>query len=201
MYVCMYVYIYNPTDRTYNWKVLLRSLFFDEVLFIVVVLSLSHIWLFVTPWTAARQASLSLTVSRSLLKLMSISLVSLSWWYHPTISSSIAPFFFCPQSFPASWSFLMSWLFVSGGQRIGASASVLPKSSQGWFPLGWTGLICLLSRSLSRVFFSTTVWKHPFFCAQVFFTDWLSNPYMRLIEKSVRTCILKSKLSLREVYS
>ena len=139
MYVCVciyiYIYIYNPTDRTYNWKVLLRSLFFDEVLFIVVVLSLSHIWLFVTPRTAACQASLSLTVSRSLLKLTSILLVSLSWWYHPTISCSVARFF-CLQSFPASWSFPTSWLFVSGGQRIGASASVLPKSSQGWFPLG-----------------------------------------------------------------
>ena len=117
---------------------------------------------------------------------------------HPTVSSSAIPFFSCPQSFPASWSFLMDWLFVSGGQRIGASASVLLMNSQGWFPLGLTGLICLLSRALSRVLFSTTVWKHQFFCAQVFFTDWLSHPHLRLIEKSMRTCILKSKMNFFE---
>ena len=63
--VCVCVCVYNPTDRNYNWKVLLRSLFFDEVLFIVVVPSLSHIRLFVTPWTAACQASLSLTSPRA----------------------------------------------------------------------------------------------------------------------------------------
>ena len=70
----------------------------------------------------------------------------LSWWHHPTISSSAAPFSFCPQSFPASGSIPMSWLFASGGQSIGASASVLPINIQGWFPLGLTGLISLLSK-------------------------------------------------------
>ena len=71
----------------------------------------------------------------------------------------------CPQSFPASVSFPMSWLFVSGGQSIGASASAsdLPMHIQGWFLLGLTGLIALLSKGVSRVFSSTTVWKHPFF--------------------------------------
>ena len=78
----------------------------------------------------------------------------LSWWYHSTISSSVAPFSSCPQSFPASGSFPMSWLFPSGGQSIGASASVLPMNIQGWFPLGLIGLICLLSKGLSRVFSS-----------------------------------------------
>ena len=68
---------------------------------------------------------------------------------HPTNSSSVAPFSFCPQSFPASESFPVSWLFVSGGQSVGASSSVFPKSIQGWFPLGWTGLISLLSEGLS----------------------------------------------------
>ena len=105
------------------------------------------------------------SLSPSLLKLMSVSLISLSRWYHPTISSSVAPFF-CPQSFPASWSFLMSWLFVSGDQSIGASASVLPMNIQGWFPLGLTGLISLQSMGLSRVFSNTTVQKHQFFGAQ-----------------------------------
>ena len=73
----------------------------------------------------------------------------LSWWCHPTISSSVTPFS-CPQSFPASESFPMSWFFASGGQSIGAaaSASVLPMNIQGWFLLGLTGLISLQSKSL-----------------------------------------------------
>ena len=89
----------------------------------------------------------------------------LSPWCHPTISSSVTPFSSCPLSFPASESFPMSRLFTSGGQTIGASASasVLPVNIQGWFPLGLTGLISLLSMGLSRVFFSTTVWNHQFF--------------------------------------
>ena len=80
----------------------------------------------------------------------------------PTISSSLTLFSSCPQSFPASGSFPMSQLFVPSGQNIGASASApaRPMSIQGWFPLGLTGLILLLSKGLSRVFSSTTVWKH-----------------------------------------
>ena len=92
----------------------------------------------------------------------------LSWWCLPTISSSIAPFSSCPQSFPASRSFPMSQLFTSGGQIIGASASasVLPMNIQGWFPLGLTGLISLQSKELSRVFSNITIWKHQFFSIQ-----------------------------------
>ena len=75
----------------------------------------------------------------------------LSQWCNPTISSSVTPFF-CPQSFPGSESFPMNQLFTSGGQSIGASASVLPVNIQGWFPLGLTGLISLLSQGLWRVF-------------------------------------------------
>ena len=75
-----------------------------------------------------------------------------SQWCHPTISSSVVPFFSCPQSFPASGSFPMSRLFTSGGQSMRASASVLPMNIQGWFPLGLTGLISLLSKGLSGVF-------------------------------------------------
>ena len=80
-------------------------------------------------------------------------LCTLSQWCHPIISSSVAPFSSCPQSFPASESFLMSWLLPSGGQSIGASASasVLLMNIQGWFPLGSTGLISLQSKGLSRV--------------------------------------------------
>ena len=88
----------------------------------------------------------------------------LNQWCHPTISSSVA-LFFCLQSFPASGSFPMSWLFTSGGQSTGASAlsSVLPMSIQSWYPLWLIDLISLLSKGLSRVFSSTTVWKHQYF--------------------------------------
>ena len=88
----------------------------------------------------------------------------LSQWCHPAISSSVASFYSCPQSFPASESFPVSQLFASGGQSIGASASapVFPRNIEGWFPLGLTGLISLLSTGLSRIFFNTTVRKHQF---------------------------------------
>ena len=90
----------------------------------------------------------------------------LSQWCHPAISSSIVPFS-CLQSFPASGSFLMSRLFTSGGQSIGASASasVLPTNIQDWIPLGLTGWVSLQSKGLSRVFSNTTVQKHQFFDA------------------------------------
>ena len=91
----------------------------------------------------------------------------LSWWCHPTISSSVVLFSSCLQSFPASESFQMSQLFASGGQSIGASASVLPMNIQDWFPLGWAGLISLQSKGLSRVISNTTVRKHKFFGTQL----------------------------------
>ena len=92
-----------------------------------------------------------------------------SWWYHPTISSSVVPFSSCPQSFPASGSFPMSHLFASGGQSIGVSAltSVLPMNIQDWFPLGLTGLISLQPKGLWSVFSNTRVQKHQFFSAQL----------------------------------
>ena len=88
-------------------------------------------------------------------------------WCHPTISSSVVPFSSCLQSFPASGSFPKNQFFVSCGQRIGASASVLPMDIQDWFPLGLTGWISLQSKGLSRVFFNTTVHKHQSFGAQL----------------------------------
>ena len=90
---------------------------------------------------------------------------SLSRWCHPAISSSVVPFS-CPQSFPASGSLPKSRLFASGGQNIGASASILPMNNQDWFPLELTGWISLQSKGLSRVFSSATVWKHQFFSTQ-----------------------------------
>ena len=93
----------------------------------------------------------------------------LSQWCHPTISSSVVPFSSHLQSFPASGSFLMSWLFTPGGQRIGVSvsASVLPMNIQGWFSLGLTGWISLQSKGLSRVFSNTTVQERQCFSAQL----------------------------------
>ena len=107
----------------------------------------------VIPWTAAHQAPLSSSVSWNLLNSC-----PLSWWCYQTISSSAASVSFCLQSFPASGSFPVSRLFVSGGQSIGASASasVLPMNIQDWFPLGLTGLISLQCKGLSKVFSNTT---------------------------------------------
>ena len=92
-----------------------------------------------------------------------------SWWCHPAISSSVVPFYSCPQSLPTSGSFPMSQLFTWGGQSIGVSAlaSVLPMNTQDWSPLGWAGWISLQSKGLSRVFSNTTVQKQQFFSAQL----------------------------------
>ena len=128
------------------------------------VQSLSRVQLFATLWTAACQASLSITNSRSLCP----NSCPLSWWCHPTISSSVIPFSSCLQSCSASGSFQMSHFFASGGQSIGvsASASVLPVNIQDWFPLGWTDLSSLQSKGLWGVFFNTAVQKHQFFGPQ-----------------------------------
>ena len=134
--------------------------------FVAVVQLLSPVWLFVTPWTAACQISLSFTISWNPLKLMSIELVMPSnhLILHRPLSS-------CLQSFPASGSFLKSWFSASGGQSIGASvaASALSINIQGWFPLGLTGLISLLFKGLSRILSNTTVHmvqlSHPYMSA------------------------------------
>ena len=155
---------------------------------------LSCVWLFATPWTAARQASLSITNSRSLLKLMSIESVMPSNHFilcHPlllllSVFPSIRvfstelemppnhPILYCPHLllssvFPSIRSFPVSHLLASGGQSIGvsASASVLPMNIQDWFPLGLTGFICLQNKGLSRVFSNITVQKHQFFGTQL----------------------------------
>ena len=144
------------------------------------VQSLSHVWHFATPWTAARQASLSITNSRRAYS----NSCSLSRWCHPTISSSVVPFFSCLQSFPASGSFPMSQFFASGGQSIGVSApaSVLPMNIQDWFPLGWTGWISLQSKGLSRVFSNTTVQKHQFLAPSFLYSLTLTI-HTQLLEK------------------
>ena len=92
-----------------------------------------------------------------------------SQWCHPAISSSVIPLSFRPQSLAASGSFPMSQLFAWGGQSTGVSAlaSFLPKNTQGWSPLEWTGWISLQSKGLSRIFSNTSVQKHQFFGAQL----------------------------------
>ena len=118
---------------------------------------------------------------------------SLSWWYHPTISSSVIPFSSCLQSFSASGSFLVNQLFASGGQSIGASvsASVLPMNS--WFPLGWTGWISSQSKGLKSLLQhhsskASILWQSVFFMIQ------FSCQYMttgKIIALSIRTFVCK----------
>ena len=138
------------------------------------VQSLSRVQLFVTPWTAARQTSLSITNSWSSLKLMSIE------WVMP--SSHLI--FCCPLLLlipipPASGSFPMSQLFTWGGQSIGASASasVFPMSTQGWSPLEWTGWISLQSKGLSSLLQHHS-WKASILRHSAFFIVQLSHSYM-----------------------
>ena len=130
----------------------------------------NSLWL---PWSAAHQASLSFTISWSLFRLMSIESVMPS--NHLILCRSLL---LLPSILPSIRVFLMSWLFATGGQSIGASASasVLPKNIQDWFPLELTSLISLLSKGLSRVFSNTTVQKHQFFGSQP--SLW-SNSYIR----------------------
>ena len=118
----------------------------------------------VTPWTAAHQASLSITNSRSLLKLMSSELMM------PSNDLILCrPLLLLPSVFPSMRVFPMSQFFASGGQIIGvsASSSVLPMNIQDLFPLGWTRWISLQSKGFSRVFSNTTVQKRQFFSAQL----------------------------------
>ena len=124
---------------------------------------LSHVWRFVTPWTAAHQASLPITNSQSLLKLTSI-----KSGCHPTISPSVITFSSSLQSFPSSGSFPMSD-FASGCQSIGASASasVLPMNIYDWFPLVLTSWISLQSRGLSKASSNIIVQKYQFFSTQL----------------------------------
>ena len=164
---------------------------------VVIVQSLSSVWLFVTSWTAVCHQSMgsqnwythsvqfSHSVMSNSLRCYGLqhtrppcpsptpgvysNLCPLSPWFHPTISSSVVPFSSCPQSFPASGSFQISKLFASGGQSIGVSAStlILSMNSQDRSSLAWTCWISLKSKELSRVFSSITVQEHQFFSTQI----------------------------------
>ena len=128
------------------------------------VQSFSHVRLFVTPWNAAHQASLSITNSRSPHKSMCIESMMPS--NHLILCR---PLLLLPSIFPASGSFQMSQFFAPGGQSIegSASTSVLPMNTQDWYPLGWTSWTSLQSKGLSRVFSNTAVQKHQFFGVQL----------------------------------
>ena len=138
---------------------------FYSLLKISSVQSLSHVRLFVTPWIAACQASLSITNSRSLLKLMPIESVMPS--NHLILC---CPLLLLPSIFPSIRVFSNESALASGGQTIGVSASTpdLPVNTRDWSPLGWTGWSSLQSKGLSRVFSNTTVQKHQFFGAHFF---------------------------------
>ena len=124
-----------------------------------------------TPWTAAHQASLSFTISLSLLKVMFIGLVMPS--NHVILC---CPLLLLPSIFPSIRVFSpASRLFASGGQSIRASGSVLPISIQGWFSLGLTGLTSLLSKRLSRVFSSITFQKHQFLVLSLLYSPALTS--------------------------
>ena len=146
------------------------------VLYVVVAQSLSHVQLFATPWTVARQVLLSSTFSRSLLKFM-------SHWVSDTISNHhilCHPLLFLPSIFPTSGSFPVSWLIASGGQSIGASASasVLSMNIQGWFVLELTGLISLQSKGLLKSLLQHPNSKAPILQQSAFFMVQLSHPYL-----------------------
>ena len=137
----------------------IQQYLFAVVLYLFVVKSLSHVQLFTTPWTAARQATMSITISQNLFRLRSIE----------SVVPSNYLILCCPLLLLLSISsirvFPLSQLLASGGQSTGtsASASVLPVNIQGSFPLGLTGLTSLLSKGFSRIFSSTTIQKHQFF--------------------------------------
>ena len=147
-----------------NIKIYIENISYDHQF--SSVQSLSCVGLFTTPWTATHQPSPSITNSNSYLSRR---------WCHTIISSSVILFSSCLQSFPASGSFQMSQFFASGGQSIGASASVtvLPMNIQVWFPLGMTGLSSFLSKGFSRVFSNTTDQKHQFCGTQLASFSWL----------------------------
>ena len=138
------------------------------------VQSLSHVLLFATSWTAASQGTCPSPTPRAC-----SNSCPLSWWGHPTISSSVVPLSSCLQSVAASGSFSMSQFFTSGRQTIGAltSGSVLPMNIQDWFPLGWAGLISLQSKGLSIVFSNNTVQNHQFSAFSFLYSPTLTSTH------------------------
>ena len=150
------------------------------ILWVVVVQTLSHVQLFVTPWTAVCHAFLSSTISQNFLKFISTESVipSNHLWSNQDCCSS----FLLPSIFPSIRVFSSESVFYIRCPKYWSFISVLPMNIQGWFPLVLTSLISLQSKGLSRVLSSTTVWKHRFFKAQPYLC---SNSYIHtwLLEK------------------
>ena len=164
LYICLWLLL-NCNSRAQYWQqrsnVVLSSM---HIVVSVSVQSFSHVWLFVTPWTTARQASLSITNSRSLLKLMSIESVMPS--NHLILC---CPLLLLPSIFPSIMVFSNESALSIGWSKYWSfsSTSALPKNTEDWFPLGWTRWISLQSKGLPRVFSNTTLQIHQFFSAQL----------------------------------
>jgi len=185
-FISLTLYIFRGALSTFT--VLSTLVIISLFQFLCSVQSLSQVQPFATPWTAARQASLSITNSRSLLKLMSIESVMPS--NHLILCHLLV---LLPSIFPSIRVSPVSQFFTSRGQTTGVSisASVFPKNIQDWFPLGWTGWTSLQSKGLSRVFSNTTVQKHQFFGALV------PN---NLIASASWNTVLRRSLSLWELW-
>ena len=164
-----------------SWATLCQFLPF---IYVIVVESLSHVWLFATPWTAACRLPCPWLAPEVCSKSC-----PLSCWCHPTISSSVAPYSSCLQSFPASGSLPMSWLFTSGGQSIGNSASVCPPNEHSElmsFRIDWFDLLALqvtLKNFPQHQFESTN--SLAFFMVQL--SLWFTFPYGSLSHPSMDT--------------
>ena len=154
----------NNTNREINTSIKLRKFIFSCCCYCLVIQSsFSHVQL-------CNPMDYSMPGFPILHYLLEFALTHVHWandTLQSSYLSSVVPFSSFPQSFPASGSFAISWLFAAGAQSIGASASLFLMNIQGWFPLGLTGLISLLSKGLSRVFSSTTIQKHQFFSTQL----------------------------------
>ena len=169
--ITQYSWGYSKNDYLCQWR-----------MYVVVVQLLSHVQLFATLWMQYARLP-----CRSISPRFCSNPCPLSWWCYPTISSSVALFFSCSQSFPTQRSFHLSQHFLSGGQCTGASASaaVLPMNIQGWFSLGLTALISLQSKELSRVLPTTTIQKEQFFSAHL-----LYGPTLRSVLTTGKTIAL-----------
>ena len=153
-----------PNTALLLWVFLVSDTYIKREIQFSSVQSLSCVQIFVTPWSAALQSSLSITNSWSLLKLMSIESVMPSHHLIPC-----HPLLLLPSIFPSIRVFSSESVLCIRWQsiRVLASTSVCPIDIQGWFPLGWTGWISLQSKGLSRVFSNTIVQKHQFFGTQL----------------------------------
>ena len=161
--ILLYITLYSVNFWLLHINEIIQHLSFSVWLISLQSVQLvSHVWLFATLWTAAHQASLSITSSWSLLKLISIESLMPS-----NCLILCCPLLLLPSVFPSSRVFSREWVLHIRWPKIGASASVLPMNIQDWFPLGLTGLISLQSKGLWRVFPDTTVQKNQFFGAQL----------------------------------